>query len=42
VIEHIFEEQKLLTASHKRKSYEIIVEQFSSGGLGVHDVRGKG
>jgi hypothetical protein len=41
VIEHILEEQELLTPSQKRKFYEIIVEQFSSGGLGVHDVRGK-
>ena len=41
VIEHIIEEQDLLTPSQKRRFYEIIVEQFSSGGLGVHDVRGK-
>jgi hypothetical protein len=41
VIEHILEEQELLTASQKRKFYEIIVEQFSSGGLGVHDVKGR-
>jgi len=41
VIEHILEEQELLAPSQKRKFYEIIVEQFSSGGLGVHDVRGK-
>jgi Spy/CpxP family protein refolding chaperone len=41
VIEHILEEQELLTPSQKKKFYEIIVEQFSSGGLGVHDVRGK-
>lgn len=41
VIEHILEEQELLTPPQKRKFYEIIVEQFSSGGLGVHDVRGK-
>ena len=43
VIEHILEEKELLTPSQKRKFYEIIIEQFSSGGLGVHDVRaGKG
>jgi len=41
VIEHILEEQELLTASQRRKFYEIIVEQFSSGGLGVHDVKGR-
>jgi Spy/CpxP family protein refolding chaperone len=43
VIEHILEEKDLLTPSQKRKFYDIIVEQFSWGGLGVHDVRaGKG
>jgi Spy/CpxP family protein refolding chaperone len=41
VIEHILEEKEILTPSQKRRFYEIIVEQFSSGGLGVHDVRGK-
>jgi hypothetical protein len=41
VIEHILEEQDLLTPSQKRRFYEIITEQFSSGGLGVHDVRVK-
>jgi hypothetical protein len=39
VIEHILEEKELLAPSQKRKFYEIIVEQFSWGGLGVHDVR---
>jgi hypothetical protein len=41
VIEHILEEQELLTLSQNRKFYEIIVEQFSSGGLGVHDVKSR-
>jgi hypothetical protein len=41
VIEHILEEQQLLTPAQKTKFYEIIVEQFSWGGLGVHDVRAK-
>ena len=41
VIEHILEEQELLTPSQKEKFYEIIVEQFASGGLGVHDLRGR-
>ncbi len=41
VIEHILEEQELLTPSQKRMFHEIIVEQFSTGGLGVHDVRGR-
>lgn len=38
VIEHILEERELLSGAQQRKFYEIIVEQFSSGGLGVHDV----
>ena len=41
VIEHILEERELLSLPQQRKFYEIIVEQFSAGGLGVHDVRGK-
>ena len=41
VIEHILEEQELLSPSQKRKFYEIIVEQFASGGLGVHDMKGR-
>lgn len=39
VIEHILEERELLSAPQKRKFYEIITEQFSTGGLGVHDVK---
>ncbi len=41
VIEHILEERELLTPAQQRKFYEVIIEQFSTGGLGVHDVRGK-
>jgi hypothetical protein len=41
VIEHILEEQELLTPSQKKRFYEIIVDQFASGGLGVHDMRGR-
>ncbi|MBF0496047.1 MAG: periplasmic heavy metal sensor [Deltaproteobacteria bacterium] len=41
VIEHILEEREILSPSQQRRFYEIIVEQFSSGGLGVHDVRNK-
>ncbi len=41
VIEHILEERELLTPSQRRRFHEIIVEQFSSGGLGVHDVKGR-
>jgi len=39
VIAHILEEKELLSPMQKRKFYEIIVREFSSGGLGVHDVR---
>jgi heavy-metal resistance protein len=39
VIEHILEEKELLAPPQKRKFYQIIVEQFASGGLGVHDTR---
>ena len=41
VIDHILEEREILSPAQQRKFYEIIVEQFASGGLGVHDVRGK-
>jgi Spy/CpxP family protein refolding chaperone len=41
VIEHILEEKEILTATQKRKFYQIIVEQFASGGLGVHDLRAR-
>jgi len=41
VIEHILEEKELLTPVQRRKFYEIIVREFSSGGLGVHDVKGR-
>lgn len=42
VIGHILEERDLLSVSQQRKFYEIIIEQFASGGLGVHDVRSGG
>ncbi len=41
VIEHILEEKELLAPAQKRKFYQIIVEQFASGGLGVHDMKGR-
>lgn len=41
VVDHILEEKELLSPSQQRKFYEIIVDQFSSGGLGVHDVKGR-
>ena len=41
VIEHILEERELLSPSQKRKFYDVIVQQFATGGLGVHDVKGR-
>jgi Spy/CpxP family protein refolding chaperone len=41
VIEHILEERELLNPAQRKKFQEIIIEQFSSGGLGIHDVRGR-
>jgi hypothetical protein len=41
VIEHILEEKEILAPSQKKKFYEIIVDQFASGGLGVHDMKGR-
>lgn len=41
VIDHILEEKEILSPSQKRKFFDIIVEQFSLGGLGVHDVKGR-
>ena len=41
VIDHILEERQILTPAQERRFYAIIVEQFGSGGLGVHDVKGR-
>jgi hypothetical protein len=41
VIEHILEKREILTPSQQKNFYEIIVEQFSWGRLGVHDVQGR-
>jgi Spy/CpxP family protein refolding chaperone len=41
VIEHILEEKEILSPTQQRKFYEIIIDQFSSGGLGVHDVKSR-
>ncbi|CCK79820.1 Spy/CpxP family protein refolding chaperone [Desulfobacula toluolica] len=41
VVEHILEEKELLSPSQKRNFYTIIVDQFSAGGLGIHDIKGK-
>jgi len=39
VIAHILEEKDLLSPAQNRMFYEIIVKEFSSGGLGVHDTK---
>ena len=41
VIEHILEEKEILSPAQKRKFHEIIVKQFSAGGLGVHDIKAR-
>jgi len=39
VIEHILEEKEILTPSQRQQFHDIIVAQFSSGGVGIHDLR---
>lgn len=39
VIEHILEEREILNKEQNQRFYEIILDQFASGSLGVHDVR---
>jgi hypothetical protein len=39
VIEHIIEEKELLSLEQQERFFEIILEQFAHGGLGVHDVK---
>lgn len=41
VIQHILEEKELLTDAQKRRFHGIILDQFATGGLGVHDVKGR-
>ncbi|MDP2991860.1 MAG: hypothetical protein Q8N82_00685, partial [Deltaproteobacteria bacterium] len=40
VIDHILEEKMLLTPEQQGQFYQIIIDQFRSGGLGVHGVGG--
>lgn len=42
VIDHILEEKEILSTAQQKRFYEIIVEQFATGGLGVHDVKARG
>ena len=39
VIDHIIEENALLTPDQQRQFHRVILDQFRGGGLGVHDVR---
>jgi hypothetical protein len=39
VIEHILEEKEILNESQRLDFFDIILQQFAHGGLGVHDVR---
>ncbi len=39
VIDHIIEEKELLSPKQQKRFFEIILEQFAHGGLGVHDVK---
>ena len=39
VIEHILQEKEILSDSQRKKFYDIIVGQFASGGVGVHDLQ---
>ncbi len=39
VIEHILEEKTLLSPEQQRSFYDVILQQFSHGGLGVHDIK---
>jgi len=39
VIEHILEEKELLNPEQQRSFYDIILQQFAQGGLGVHDIK---
>ena len=39
VIEHILEEKALLNPKQQRSFYDIILQQFAQGGLGVHDIK---
>jgi Spy/CpxP family protein refolding chaperone len=39
VIEHILQEKEILSDSQRKKFYDIIVGQFASGGVGIHDLQ---
>ncbi|MGC9964651.1 MAG: periplasmic heavy metal sensor [Syntrophobacteraceae bacterium] len=39
VIDHIIEEKELLSPRQQKKFFDIILDQFAHGGLGVHDIK---
>jgi Spy/CpxP family protein refolding chaperone len=39
VVEHILEEKEILNPVQQKRFYNIILEQFAHGGLGVHDIK---
>lgn len=39
VIDHIIEEKELLSPRQQKRFFDIILDQFAHGGLGVHDIR---
>lgn len=41
VVEHILEEKEILNPAQQKRFYNIILEQFAHGGLGVHDIKGR-
>jgi len=41
VIEHILEEKEILNERQRSDFYNIILQQFAHGGLGVHDVKAR-
>jgi Spy/CpxP family protein refolding chaperone len=41
VIEHILQEKEILSNPQRRKFHDIILEQFASGGVGIHDIQEK-
>ncbi|MGA2400184.1 MAG: periplasmic heavy metal sensor [Syntrophobacteraceae bacterium] len=42
VCDHIIEEKELLSPRQQKKFFDIILDQFAHGGLGVHDVKPRG
>lgn len=39
VVDHILQEKELLQPAQRRMFHQIIIQQFATGGLGVHDSR---